>query len=102
MKTSASFHVILYRPEIPANTGNIIRLCANTGAQLHLIGPLGFDLSEKAVRRSGMDYADVVDVKIWDALAECLEVVNPPRWFAISARGVTRYDAPQFTAGDAF
>lgn len=102
MKTPASFHVILYRPEIPANTGNIIRLCANTGAQLHLIGPLGFDLSEKAVRRSGMDYADVVDVKIWDALAECFEVVSPPRWFAISARGVARYDTPQFAAGDAF
>lgn len=73
------FHVILYQPEIPPNTGNIIRLCANAGANLHLIRPLGFDLSEKAVRRSGMDYAELVDVKIWNSLPECMEALKPSR-----------------------
>ena len=96
------FHVILYQPEIPPNTGNIIRLCANSGAHLHLIRPLGFDLSEKAVRRSGMDYAELIDVKGWDSLKECMRAVNPPRWFAISTRGLSRHDAPRFAPGDAF
>src|SRR5262245_16877729 len=67
------FHVILYEPEIPPNTGNVIRLCANSGARLHLVGPLGFELSEKAVRRAGMDYAELADVTTWSSLAECLE-----------------------------
>lgn len=94
--------VILYQPEIPPNTGNVIRMCANSGARLHLIRPLGFDLSEKAVRRSGMDYAELADVRAWDSLAECLDTLRPPRWFAISTRGSTRFDAPRFAAGDAF
>lgn len=97
-----SFHIVLYQPEIPPNTGNIIRLCANSGAQLHLIQPLGFELTEKAVRRSGLDYAELVDVKTWDSLRECLQTLGSPRWFAISTRGQTRYDAPRFAAGDAF
>lgn len=97
-----SFHIILYQPEIPPNTGNIIRLCANCGAQLHLIHPLGFELSEKAVRRSGLDYAELVDVRTWNSLSECLQALQSPRWFAISTRGQTRFDAPRFAAGDAF
>jgi tRNA (cytidine/uridine-2'-O-)-methyltransferase len=96
------FHVILYQPEIPPNTGNIIRMCANSGAHLHLIEPLGFDIDEKAVRRSGMDYAELADVKTWKSLAECLEAVRPPRWFTLSTRGTVRYDTPGFGAGDAF
>lgn len=96
------FNVILYQPEIPPNTGNIIRMCANSGAHLHLIRPLGFDLSEKSVRRSGMDYAELADVKEWDSLAECMQALGSPRWFAISTRGVTRYDTSRFAAGDAF
>jgi tRNA (cytidine/uridine-2'-O-)-methyltransferase len=96
------FHVILYQPEIPPNTGNVIRMCANGGAHLHLIEPLGFDLSEKQVRRSGMDYAELADVKVWQSLAECMAALGPPRWFAISTRGSTRYDTPRFAAGDAF
>jgi tRNA (cytidine/uridine-2'-O-)-methyltransferase len=96
------FHVILYQPEIPPNTGNIIRLCANSGARLHLIEPLGFDLSEKSVRRSGMDYAELVDVKSWSSLPECMEALNLPRWFAISTRGQIRHDAPKFMPDDAF
>jgi tRNA (cytidine/uridine-2'-O-)-methyltransferase len=96
------FHVILYQPEIPPNTGNIIRLCANSGAHLHLIEPLGFDIDEKAVRRSGMDYAELADVRTWPSLESCFEAVKPPRWFAISTRGATRYDTPAYAAGDAF
>lgn len=96
------FHVILYQPEIPPNTGNIIRLCANSGSSLHLIRPLGFDISEKAVRRAGMDYADMANVRAWDSLEECFNELAAPRWFAISTRGKTRYDQPRFQAGDAF
>jgi tRNA (cytidine/uridine-2'-O-)-methyltransferase len=95
------FHVILYQPEIPPNTGNIIRMCANSGAQLHLIEPLGFDIDEKAVRRSGMDYAELADVRTWKSLEDCLASVQPPRWFAVSTRGTTRYDEPRYAAGDA-
>lgn len=96
------FHVILYQPEIPPNTGNIIRLCANSGSRLHLIEPLGFDISEKAVRRAGMDYADLANVQTWTSFEECLASLSPVRWFAISTRAETRYDAPRFESGDAF
>jgi tRNA (cytidine/uridine-2'-O-)-methyltransferase len=96
------FHVILYQPEIPPNTGNVIRMCANTGARLHLIGPLGFDIDEKAVRRAGMDYAELADVQVWQSLGQCMEALGRPRWFAVSTRGVTRYDSVQFVDGDAF
>jgi tRNA (cytidine/uridine-2'-O-)-methyltransferase len=96
------FHVILFQPEIPPNTGNVIRLCANTGASLHLIKPLGFDISEKAVRRAGMDYAELAAVRVWDSLDECLAAAAPPRWFAVSTRGTTRYDRVSYAHGDAF
>lgn len=96
------FHVVLYQPEIPPNTGNIIRLCANSGAHLHLIEPLGFDIDEKAVRRSGMDYAELADVKTWPSLEACFDVLEPQRWFAVSTRGTTRYDTPKYAAGDVF
>jgi tRNA (cytidine/uridine-2'-O-)-methyltransferase len=96
------FHVILYQPEIPPNTGNIIRMCANSGAHLHLIEPLGFDIDEKAVRRSGMDYAELADVKTWTSLDRCLESIRPARWFAVSTRGTMRYDLPRYAPGDAF
>lgn len=96
------FNVILYQPEIPPNTGNIIRLCANAGSRLHLIEPLGFDIDEKAVRRSGMDYAELADVKTWGSLDQCLSALQPPRWFAVSTRGTTRYDVPRYGVGDAF
>jgi tRNA (cytidine/uridine-2'-O-)-methyltransferase len=96
------FHVILFQPEIPPNTGNIIRMCANSGAHLHLIEPLGFDIDEKAVRRSGMDYAELADVKTWPSLDLCFGAVQPSRWFAVSTRGTIRYDQPKYRAGDAF
>lgn len=66
-------HVVLYEPEIPANTGNIIRLCANTGAQLHLVKPLGFELDDKKLRRAGLDYHEYANMKIWDDLEACLD-----------------------------
>lgn len=96
------FHVVLYQPEIPPNTGNIIRLCANSGARLHLIEPLGFDLDEKAVRRSGMDYAELADVSVWPSLDAWQTAVRPNRWFAVSTRANTRYDQPRYRPGDAF
>ena len=65
-------HVVLYEPEIPANTGNIIRLCANTGAQLHLIKPLGFELDDKKLKRAGLDYHEWARMQIWDSIELCL------------------------------
>ena len=96
------FHLILYQPEIPPNTGNVIRLCANTGVSLHLIEPLGFDLEERKLRRAGLDYREFATVKTHASLEDCLEELGQPRVFALSTRGTTRYDAPGYAAGDAF
>jgi tRNA (cytidine/uridine-2'-O-)-methyltransferase len=96
------FHVILYQPEIPPNTGNAIRLCANSGATLHLIEPLGFSIDEKAVRRAGMDYAELAVVRTWASLEACFAAMQFARYFAISTRGTTRYDSVAYRAGDAF
>jgi tRNA (cytidine/uridine-2'-O-)-methyltransferase len=94
--------VILYEPEIPPNTGNIIRLCANTGAGLHLIEPLGFDLEEKKLRRAGLDYREFVEVQAHASLNACLEALEWPRLFALSTRNSLRYDQALFREGDAF
>lgn len=96
------FHIILHEPEIPPNTGNVIRLCANVGARLHLIRPLGFDLSAAQLRRAGMDYAEIADITLHDDLANCLEAIAPPRLFALSTRGTARHDQPRYRLGDAF
>ncbi len=96
------FAVILYQPEIPPNTGNIMRLCANTGCELHLIEPLGFELDDKRLRRAGLDYREFADVRTHPSLLDCLEALGHPRVFAFSTRGRTRVDAPDFEAGDAF
>lgn len=93
-------HVVLYEPEIPPNTGNIIRLCANAGAQLHLIQPLGFTLSEKAVQRAGMDYIEIAMLKMWNSFDECLSQTLPRRWYAMSTRAERRYTDARFAAGD--
>ncbi|RKG31971.1 tRNA (cytidine(34)-2'-O)-methyltransferase [Acinetobacter guerrae] len=69
-------HVVLFEPEIPANTGNIIRLCANTGAQLHLVKPLGFELDDKKLKRAGLDYHEYARMKIWDNIEQCLEYLK--------------------------
>ena len=96
------FSVILYEPEIPPNTGNIIRLCANTGTALHLVEPLGFDLEEKKLRRAGLDYREFVSVRTHGSLEDCLEALDWPRLFALSTRNSLRYDQATFRAGDAF
>ena len=95
------FSVILYEPEIPPNTGNIIRLCANTGADLHLIEPLGFDLDEKRLRRAGLDYREFVSVRTHNSLGDCLASLDHPRVFAMSTRNSLRYDEARFEKGDA-
>ncbi|HOZ25333.1 MAG TPA: tRNA (cytidine(34)-2'-O)-methyltransferase [Thermomonas sp.] len=101
------FHVILHRPEIPPNTGNVIRLCANTGAQLHLVRPLGFDLDDKQMRRAGLDYHEYARMQVHDDLDAALTAIaqandEPPRVFALSTRGTVRFDTPAYRAGDAF
>lgn len=95
-------HVILYQPEIPPNTGNVIRLCANTGARLHLIGPLGFELDDARLRRAGLDYHEYAQLALHDSLEACLAAIGPTRLFALSTRGRVRYDTPVFAADDAF
>ncbi len=94
------FRLILFEPEIPPNTGNIIRLCANTGTMLHLIKPLGFTLDDKKLRRAGLDYREFTDVQVHDSLDQCLDALGRPRTLAISTRGKTPYTAHQFAAGD--
>lgn len=96
------FSLILYQPEIPPNTGNVIRLCANSGVALHLIEPLGFDLEEKKLRRAGLDYREFARVSTHKTLTECLHVLQQPRVFALSTHGTTRHDAPSYRQDDAF
>ena len=95
------FNVVLFQPEIPPNTGNIIRLCANTGARLHLVRPLGFSLDARSVRRAGLDYRELADVSEHASLADCLASLGEPRWFAFTTRGAVRYDAVRYADGDA-
>ena len=80
------FHIVLFEPEIPANTGNIIRLCANTGSQLHLIHPLGFDMDDKKLRRAGLDYHEFAAVQEYDSLDEFIKKVKPDRMFGIDRK----------------
>jgi len=95
------FNLILYEPEIPPNTGNVIRLCANTGVALHLIEPLGFDLEEKKLRRAGLDYREFASVTTHQSLEQCLMALGRPRVFALSTHGTMPYDKPAFAEGDA-
>jgi len=96
------FHVVLFQPEIPPNTGNIIRLCANAGAALHLIHPLGFELSEARVKRAGLDYHEMATVREHADLDAFLRDVAPARLFAVSTRGTRSYAEARFQPGDAF
>jgi len=95
------FNVILYQPEIPPNTGNVIRLCANTGAQLHLIRPLGFDLGDKKLRRAGLDYHEYASMRVHDDLAACLGALPGARLFAFTTKGARPYHEVCYQAGDA-
>jgi tRNA (cytidine/uridine-2'-O-)-methyltransferase len=95
------FHVILWQPEIPPNTGNIIRLCANTGAMLALVGPLGFALDEPRLRRAGLDYHEFATVREFRDLEACVEALGRPRLWSFSARGERRFTAVNYMPGDA-
>jgi len=95
------FHVILHRPEIPPNTGNIIRLCANTGCTLHLIRPLGFELDDKYLRRAGMDYDELAQVRVHVGLEACLQELGGQRIFTVETGGALVYSDARFEPGDA-
>lgn len=96
------FNVILYQPEIPPNTGNIIRLCANTGCQLHLIGPLGFKLEDKQLIRAGLDYHEFASLCVHNTLQECLSGFDPVHIFALTTKGSQPFHTNHYQAGDAF
>ena len=96
------FHIVLYQPEIPPNTGNIIRLCANTGSHLHVVHPLGFELDDKRLRRAGLDYHEFASVLQHQNLNDCLASMPNQRVFALSTRGRQRYDQVRYQAGDIF
>lgn len=95
------FHIILYQPEIPPNTGNVIRLCANTGCGLHLIEPLGFSIDASAVRRAGLDYREMAAVHTYPSLDACLQMLTTSRLLIVETSGTRRYSDQQFAAGDA-
>ena len=96
------FDVILYQPEIPSNTGNIIRLCANTGASLHLVKPLGFALDDKRLRRAGLDYHEFATIAVHQNWADCADGLKDRRIFAVTTKGARRYDLVDYMDGDAF
>ncbi|WP_306605409.1 tRNA (uridine(34)/cytosine(34)/5-carboxymethylaminomethyluridine(34)-2'-O)-methyltransferase TrmL [Azonexus sp.] len=96
------FAVVLYQPEIPPNTGNIIRMCANTGAELHLVEPLGFDLSDKQLRRAGLDYHEYAKVVRHPDWAACLAALSPRRMFAMTTKGSRNLFTVNFKADDVF
>jgi tRNA (cytidine/uridine-2'-O-)-methyltransferase len=96
------FHIVLFEPEIPPNTGNAIRLCANSGAILHLVKPLGFGLDDKSLRRSGLDYHDLASVKVHSGLGACLDDLGDARLFAVETGGRCLYSDLEYRAGDAF
>lgn len=96
------FTVVLYQPEIPPNTGNIIRLCANTGAELHLVKPLGFPLDSSKMKRAGLDYHEFARVTVHENFADCLAALAGRRIFALTTKGSTRPDHAAFEAGDVF
>lgn len=100
--TRGMFDVILYQPEIPPNTGNIIRLCANTGARLHLVKPLGFTLEDKQLLRAGLDYHEFATLTVHENWADCAERFKDRRLFAVSTKGTQPYDVVTYRVGDVF
>jgi tRNA (cytidine/uridine-2'-O-)-methyltransferase len=94
------FHVVLFQPEIPPNTGNIIRLCANSGCVLHLVKPLGFDLERRAVRRAGLDYDELAEVRVHASLDACLGELPGARLYCVETGGARAYSEVAFAAGD--
>lgn len=96
------FHIVLFEPEIPPNTGNIIRLCSNTGCQLHLIEPLGFEMDDKRLRRAGLDYNEFANVQTYTDFQDYLQRAKHERLFALSTHGVKSVYETEFKAGDTF
>jgi len=96
------FNVILYQPEIPPNTGNIIRLCVNSGARLHLVKPLGFTLEDKQLLRAGLDYHEFATITVHESWADCIACFKDRRLFAVSTKGTQRYDLVDYAKGDTF
>jgi len=96
------FHIVLYEPEIPPNTGNIIRLCANTGTQLHLIHPLGFEMDDRLLKRAGLDYHEYTNIRDHISYRDFITAVQPKRLFALSTKGTCDYTDIQYQAGDTF
>lgn len=96
------FHIVLYQPEIPPNTGNVMRLCANTGSRLHLIKPLGFELEDRKLRRAGLDYREWASVTVHESLDEFLVRTKPGRVWAVSTRGSQTYSHVSYQRDDAF
>jgi len=96
------FHIVLFEPEIPPNTGNIIRLCANTGAHLHLVEPLGFKLEDKQMRRAGLDYHEFSTMQVHPNWAACKAALSGKRLFAITTKGSARHSNIQYQDDDAF
>lgn len=94
-------HIVLFEPEIPPNTGNIIRLCANTGYKLHLIEPLGFAWDDKRIKRAGLDYHEFTDVKRYASFSDFTLQVQPARLYACTTKGHTRHSDATFAPGDA-
>ena len=96
------FHVVLFEPEIPPNTGNIIRLCANTGATLHLVKPLGFSLEDAQLRRAGLDYHEYASLQVHENWQACKAALTGKRMFALTTKGSRCYTDVSFAAGDVF
>lgn len=97
------FNIVLYQPEIPPNTGNIIRLCANTGAKLHLIKPLGFEISDKHLKRAGLDYHEFANLKLYENFEDFLAFFNTEKdskLFALTTKGSTLYQKVKFSKND--
>lgn len=95
------FHVVLFQPEIPPNTGNALRLCANTGATLHLVRPLGFAVDDARLRRAGLDYREFATLRVHDDLEACIAAIGPTRWWVVETGAGTRFDRVAYRAGDA-
>ncbi|MEW6513697.1 MAG: tRNA (cytidine(34)-2'-O)-methyltransferase [Pseudomonadota bacterium] len=96
------FQIVLFQPEIPPNTGNVIRLSVNTGCMLHLVKPLGFDVGAASLRRAGLDYAEFAEMRVHADWAACMAALGEARLFAFSTKGVQRHDTVAFQPGDAF
>jgi tRNA (cytidine/uridine-2'-O-)-methyltransferase len=96
------FHIVLFQPEIPPNTGNVIRLAANTGCSLHLVKPLGFELEDKRMRRAGLDYHEFSTMKIHESWADCKVALEGHRFFAMTTKGSTRHDRIVYKKDDVF